>query len=153
MRTLLLALVFVAGCATLTGQGLKYEHCGNIDTLDVYVKEMSPISCQDALSTTQEAYDLLWQRSFGPLNSSWRVEYMWGNIDIDGPLAQTDHEKYLIKVQSNAPRSIFHELGHAYMFEHSTSGSHHKKMCTDDAWRHLENDFGVKPYCHLVRFE
>lgn len=151
MRYLLLALVTLSGCATLTGQGLKSEYCGKVDTLEVYRREYTSISCSEAVSVTQQAYDLLWEKAAGPLSQPWRVEYMWGNINIEGALAHTDPFDHTILVQAQYPASIFHELLHAYMFETETGGSdHHTTMCHNKEWQHLENEFGVTRYCQWI---
>lgn len=129
----------------------SYEHCGTVDVLEVFRREGGLITCEEAMTTTKAAYELLWSRGPGTLNENWRVEFMWGAIDASDPWGRTTYEKHLIQVQEKAPSSIFHELGHAFMFEnHSGGRSQHRKMCTDKNWRQLEQEFEVKPYCHLV---
>jgi hypothetical protein len=151
MKLLLCSMLVLCSCATLSDLGTQYEYCGNVDTLQVFVQSGSQIGCRDAMSVTNSAYELLWQRAAGPLNESWRVEFIHEPIDISDPWARTYPYSHLIQVQSEAPTSIFHELGHAYMDENHSGGlSQHRTMCSNPVWRRLENDFGVKPYCHLV---
>ena len=154
MRVLLVCLLLLSSCATLKllfGPA-TFEYCGKVDTLEVYRKDGAWMSCKDALDTTEAAYEILWQKGPGPLNETWRVEYMYGAIDISDPWARTEYDKHLIQVKEEQPRSILHELGHAYMSEtHSGGRSQHQKMCADKHWQQLERDFEVKPYCHLVR--
>ena len=149
MKRLLLACLFLCSCECLSP---KMELCGKVDTLEVYRKGGSMLSCKDALATTQAAYDILWQRGPGVLNESWQVEFMWGAIGADDPWGRTTYDKHLIQVQERAPRTILHELGHAFMSETHTGGmSQHEKMCADKNWQKLEREFEVIPYCHLVR--
>lgn len=138
-------------CIAISNEKAQYEYCGNVDVLTIYVKQSSMFGCKDAMAVTDAAYDLLWQKAAGPLNDAWRVEYMYGSINIEDPWAATFPEEHLIRVQSDRPRSIFHELGHAYMYEnHSGGKSQHKKMCADKKWLKYEEDFGVTPYCQWI---
>ena len=76
---------------------------------------------------------------------------MYGAIDASDPWAQTRYDEHIIQVQEQAPTSILHELGHAFMSEnHSGGRDQHQKMCADKNWQKLEHDFEVKPYCYLV---
>lgn len=151
MKKLLAAMLVMVSCASFPSLNPAPEFCGKVDVLDVYVRS-GILDCESALQVTNEAYELLWQKDAGPLNETWRVEYVWGGIGIDDPWARTYPAERLIQVTSEAPFSIFHELKHACMFETETGGrSHHRKMCKDEAYLKLERDFGVKPYCHLVR--
>lgn len=151
MRATLICLLVLSSCTTfksLFGPPV-FEYCGKVDTLEVYNQQYSSLSCKEALDVTKAAYKILWQKGPGPLNESWRVEYIWGSIGVDDPYAHTDPDKQLVQVKEQESHSILHELGHAYMFEnHSGGRNQHQKMCADDHWQQLERDFDVKPYCH-----
>ena len=151
MKLLFPSVLLLSGCATLFTLTPKYEYCGNVDTLAVHVKDGAFMDCKEAMQVTNEAYELLWQKAAGPLNESWRVEYMWGAIDATEPWAKIYPDEHRILVQSAAPHSIFHELLHDYITETHTGGrNQHRKMCANTLWRQLEIDFDVKPYCHLI---
>lgn len=130
-----------------------YEYCGKADVLEVYRVVGGFMSCKEVLATTSAAYEIMWQyKKAGPLNEVWRVEYTRGTIDISDPYARTDYEEHLIQVQEQEPRSILHELYHAWMSEtHSGGRSQHRKMCDDPDWQKIEHDFEVHPYCYLVK--
>ena len=146
MRKLLASLLVFSSCATFFNAAPQ-TYCGNVDVLSVYTEG----NCKEAMQITNDAYELLWQKAAGPLNEQWRVEFTWGAIDVSGSWAKTDPRARLIVVRSVAMPSIFHELLHAYMMETHTGGrNQHRKMCANKVWRKLEDDFGVKPYCHLI---
>lgn len=153
MKIFLLVSLLFCSCASIKYlfHEPKYEFCGKIDVLEVYRKDFSFSSCKELLQVTEEAYEILWQKVAGPLNEPWRIEYMWGNISIEEPWAQTDPHIHLIQVREARTHSILHELRHAYMFETDTGGpSHHKTMCADKVWLKIEHDFDVMPYyCHI----
>lgn len=145
MKKLLICLLLLASCSPAS-----FEDCGKVDVLDVYRKSGSLLSCEDAMSTTKAAYELMWTRGPGVLNENWRVDFMWGAIDASDPWGRTTYDQHLIQVQEQAPRTILHELGHAFMSENHSGGiSQHRKMCADENWQKLEHEFEVKPYCHL----
>lgn len=155
-KLLISAILLLAGCASLVSLfgSPRYDYCGKVDLLSVFVKSESLITCVEALTITNQAYEILWQKAAAPLNEPWRVEYTWGVIDYSDPWAKTVPSERLIKIQSSARESILHELLHAYMFESETGGtSHHRKMCANKLWRQLEDSFGVRPYCHLLSSE
>lgn len=154
MRQFALAiLVFVTSCALFSSKKSDYEYCGKVDVLEVFIKNEAT-TCKKAMAVTNEAYELLWQKAAGSLNEPWRIEYMYGLINVEDPWAMTDYSKHLILVKSENLHNVFHELGHAYMSEmHSGGRSQHRKMCADKIWQKYESDFGVEPYCHLVRWE
>lgn len=141
----LLIFLLLASCTP------TYEDCGEVDVLHVFRRTGSMLTCKDALATTDAAYAILWQYE-SPLNEAWRVEFMYGAIGADDPWGRTTYGEHLIQVQERQPRTILHELGHAYMFEtHFKGRSQHSQMCADETWQKLEKDFEVIPYCHLVR--
>jgi hypothetical protein len=154
MKGVLISLLFLlSSCAALQAlfgpSALKY--CGKVDTLEVYRQEYAFLSCKEVLDTVSAAYNILWKKGPGPLNQTWRIEYVHGSIAIDDPWAHINPDEHLIQVQEQEPRSILHELGHAYMSEtHSGGRSQHRKMCDDVVWQRLERDFEVRPYCNLV---
>ena len=153
MKVLIASLILLSSCGLFPKEGSQLTYCGRIDVLTIYSK-ISALSCENALAVTDAAYDLLWQKAAGTLNESWQIEYVPGFINIEDPWAVTYPEQHLIKVKSERPNSIFHELGHAYMCEtHSGGRSQHGKMCADKVWRKYEDEFGVTPYCHLVGLE
>lgn len=154
MRRLFIGCLILISCASLKELFTvepKYEYCGNVDTLQVYQKYYSVLSCKDVLATTEAAYSIFRNKESKILNDTWRVEYMWGMISIDDPYACTYPNDHLIRIREQEPRSILHELMHAYMFEtHSGGRNQHRKMCADKHWLELEKDFEVRSsYCQF----
>ena len=151
-KWLFLSVLLIASCISLRDLWTtRYEYCGKVDVLEVYKGTYSFLSCKDALAVTDAAYEILWQK-VGTLNQPWRVEFMSGSISVDDPYAFTDPVQRLIRIKEEQPRSILHELRHAYMYETHTGGkTQHGTMCGDEAWLKLEREFEVLPYCHLVR--
>ncbi len=151
-KYLLILLLLLTSCATLKilfGPP-TFEHCGKVDVLEVYRLEGSALTCEEMLKVTTSAYEDLWTRGPGMLRETWRVEFMWGAIDITDPWGRTTYDKHLIQVKQLAPNTILHELGHAFMSEnHSGGRSQHRKMCADEAWQKLEREWDIKPYCYL----
>ena len=145
MKTLLL-LLLASSCATLTGQNIQTEYCGAAGSLSVYRLQYSLIDCREAMEITEAAQKLLQDR-VGEIRLAWRVEYMWGAISVEDPLARTTSANRLIQVQSGAPESIFHELLHVYLYETGAHGDDHRQMCRNSTWRQAENEFGVRPHC------
>lgn len=151
MRKLLLtSLLLLSSCATLVS---NYTYCGNVDVLAVHVKEGTELSCPEALRITNSAYELLWQQAAGPLNEQWRVDYIWGLIDVIGASAKIEPDQRRITVSVSESESVFHELLHAYMTEtHSGGRNQHRTMCSNSKWQQLEKNFGVHAYCQYMYF-
>jgi len=151
VKVSIILLLLLTSCTTLNtlfGPPV-FEYCGEVDVLQVYRREGSQMTCKEVLSLTTSAYETLWTRGPGALNEAWRVEFMWGSIDISDPWGQTTYDKHLIQVREIAANTILHELGHAFMSEnHSGGRSQHRKMCADETWQKLEREWEVKHYCH-----
>lgn len=145
-------LLFLLSCTSIPKIHWELEPCGSVDKLEVFIKQYGLLSCKEAMEVTKFSYDILSKQAAGPLTLAWRVEYTWGSIGIDDPVARIFPDTRLIQVQSSTPRSVFHEMLHAYMFEHESGGrDQHRTMCANKRWRELESEVEVRPYCHTVR--
>lgn len=146
MRPSLVLCLLLVGCHASSEH--KPDFCGTVGPTSVYVAYGNAfVFCKEARETTAQAYELL-QEVAGPLERPWTIEYTWTFVGMDLQ-GETSPQSLRIRVREMYSAAVFHEMLHAYLFEHP-QGDHHSKMCGYEPWRRAENNFvGPMYYCFV----